>query len=59
MVYMSEMSGFPGLTIEEKIRIGAQFLRSTEARRRAKALAANPKLLVMDEPALRSQEAIP
>ncbi|HTZ80228.1 MAG TPA: ABC transporter ATP-binding protein [Stellaceae bacterium] len=82
MVYMSETAGFPGLTIEENIRIGAQFLSAREANRRAqelyeifpalaekkralasslsggqrkmlgvaKALAANPRLLVMDEP---------
>jgi len=82
MVYMSETAGFPGLTIEENIRIGAQFLSAREASRRArelyeifpalaekkralasslsggqrkmlgvaKALAANPRLLVMDEP---------
>lgn len=82
MVYMSETAGFPGLTIEENIRIGAQFLNRAEASRRAeelytvfpalaerkralasslsggqrkmlgvaKALAGNPRLLVMDEP---------
>ncbi len=82
MVYMSETAGFPGLTIEENIRIGAQFLGTREASRRAeelyqifpvlaekkralasslsggqrkmlgvaKALAGNPRLLVMDEP---------
>ena len=82
MVYMSETAGFPGLTIEENIRIGAQFLPGREASRRAqelyqifpvlaekkralasslsggqrkmlgvaKALAGNPRLLVMDEP---------
>ncbi len=82
IVYMSETSGFPGLTIAENIRIGGQFVGAAELRRRtaelytvfpalaerrralasslsggqrkmlgvAKALAAGPKLLVMDEP---------
>ncbi len=82
MVYMSETAVFPGLTIAENLRIGGQFLRRRELRRRAeelyatfpalaerrralasslsggqrkmlgvaKALAGNPRLLVMDEP---------
>ena len=82
IVYMSETSGFPALTVDENIRIGAQFLSKAEARSRAeelysifpmlaerrraaagslsggqrkmlgiaKALASNPKLVIMDEP---------
>ncbi|MBV8651782.1 MAG: ATP-binding cassette domain-containing protein, partial [Alphaproteobacteria bacterium] len=82
IVYMSENSGFPGLTIDENIRIGGQFLAAGAIRARvaelyelfpalaekrrdlasslsggqrkmlgvAKALAGNPRLVVMDEP---------
>jgi branched-chain amino acid transport system ATP-binding protein len=82
MAYMSELGAFPGLTIEENIRIGGQFTHAATLRTRmaelygvfpalaerkralasslsggqrkmlgiAKALAAGPRVLVMDEP---------
>ena len=82
IVFMSEASGFPGLTVEENVLIGAQFMSRNAARTRmaelygvfpalaerrhalagslsggqrkmlgiAKALVANPRLLIMDEP---------
>ncbi len=82
MAYMSELGVFPGLTIEENLRIGGQFVPPVQLRARlaelfetfpalagkryalasslsggqrkmlgiAKALAADPLLLVMDEP---------
>ena len=34
IVFMSEISGFPGLTIEENVLIGAQFLPKHRARER-------------------------
>jgi branched-chain amino acid transport system ATP-binding protein len=82
MAYMSELGVFPGLTIEENIRIGGQFAPPAVLRSRmeelygvfpnlaerkrvlagslsggqrkmlgiAKALAAGPRVLIMDEP---------
>jgi branched-chain amino acid transport system ATP-binding protein len=82
ITYMSETGAFPGLSIEENIRIGGQFLGARQLRARmeelfavfpilaerrralasslsggqrkmlgvAKALAGNPRLVVMDEP---------
>jgi len=82
VVYMSETGCFPGLTVEENIRIGGQFAPDSELARRmerlygifpalagrrralagslsggerkmlgiAKALAGNPRLVLMDEP---------
>jgi branched-chain amino acid transport system ATP-binding protein len=40
MVFMSETSGFPGLTIEENVLIGAQFLPRSRARARIDELYA-------------------
>ena len=40
MVYMSETAGFPGLTIEENVLIGAQFLPKNRARQRIDELYA-------------------
>ena len=82
MAYMSELGVFPGLSIDENIRIGGQFVPASTLRARmeelyevfpdlakkrraqaaglsggqrkmlgiAKALAAGPRVLVMDEP---------
>jgi branched-chain amino acid transport system ATP-binding protein len=40
IVFMSETSGFPGLTIEENVLIGAQFLAKNRARQRIDELYA-------------------
>jgi branched-chain amino acid transport system ATP-binding protein len=40
IVFMSETSGFPGLTIEENVLIGAQFMPKTRARARIDELYA-------------------
>jgi len=40
IVFMSEASGFPGLTVEENVLIGAQFLSRMQARERMQALYA-------------------
>jgi branched-chain amino acid transport system ATP-binding protein len=40
MVFMSETSGFPGLTVEENVLIGAQFLAKARARERIEELYA-------------------
>jgi branched-chain amino acid transport system ATP-binding protein len=40
IVFMSETSGFPGLTIEENVLIGAQFLTKNRARQRIDELYA-------------------
>jgi branched-chain amino acid transport system ATP-binding protein len=40
IVFMSETSGFPGLTIEENVLIGAQFLSRSRARERIDQLYA-------------------
>ncbi len=40
IAFMSETSGFPGLTIDENIRIGAQFLPRSEIRARCEELYA-------------------
>jgi branched-chain amino acid transport system ATP-binding protein len=40
IVFMSETSGFPGLTVEENVLIGAQFLPANRARGRIDELFA-------------------
>ena len=64
IAFMSDTSGFPDLTIEENLRVGAQLLSRAELRasleevysifpilaERRRSLAGRPHLLVMDEP---------
>src|SRR5487761_2170924 len=50
IAYMSETGCFPGLTVEENIRIGGQFMAAAALRARMAELAGNPRLLIMDEP---------
>ncbi len=54
VVYMSETSGFPGLTVEENLRIGAHFLPRAEARSRAEGLYATFPALAQRRRALAS-----
>ena len=54
VVYMSETCGFPGLTIEENIRIGAQFSPRREIRARVEELYATFPALAERRRALAS-----